>query len=171
MNLKSVVTNVVLRVVLNLKNKNFAVYKDNSEVLTNVMFIDGSIDDDASLMTHPLENGAVITDHMVFNPHKGSLSLLVEDEDQSSLSEISEYFHNGTLLTIKAKGEIFPNMVISAKPFKVNSNYFNMTQYSLSFCEVQLADTQYLKLTEEQVKEMKNTSTSKIGQKTAVKQL
>ncbi len=171
MNLKSVATNVILRVALNTFNKNFAIYKDNNEVLTRVHFLNGSINDDVTLMDHPLENGAVITDHEVFNPNKGSLSILLDDEDQSSLAEIDEYFRNGTALTIKAKGEMFPNMVICAKPFEVGADHFNKTVYNLSFRAVQIAQTQYVKMSTDQVKEPKHSSTVNSGQKSAVKQL
>jgi len=170
MNLKSIATNVVLRVVQNLKNKNFAVYKANDEVLKDVQFIEGSIEDDVALMDHPLEDGAVITDHMVFNPNKGSLSVLIDDEDQSSLAELNEYYHNGTPLTIKAKGEIYPNMVICSKPYKISVDHFNKTLYSLTFRAVQFAQTQYVKMSNDQVKNSKDSSTVKLGQKTAVRQ-
>ena len=165
MNLKPTATNIILRVAQNLKNKNFAVYKDNVEVLTQAQFVEGSIDDDVSLMEHPLESGAVIVDHEVFNPKKGSLSILIDDEDQSSLSELNKYYQSGTALTIKAKGEMFPNMVICAKPFRVSADHFNKTLYSLSFRAVQVADTQYVKMNTNQVKNSKDASTLKLGQK------
>lgn len=168
MTIGSTYTNVVLHVVLGSRNKNFAIYKDNNEVLTSVQFIDGSIDVDLNLMEHPLENGAVIADHEVFNPQKGSLTVLVDDDDTSSLSEINEYFHNATLLSVKAKGEMFPNMLISAKPYKVSSNYFNKTVYTLTFRAVQFAQTQYVKMSSDQVKNSKNSSTVKTGQSRAV---
>lgn len=164
MTIKSTITNVILRIVQNLKNKNFAVYKDNDEVLKGVQFLDGSVDDDAKLMDHPLENGAVITDHVVFNPNKASFSIIVDDDEQGALSEINEYYRNATPLTIKAKGELFPNMVICAKPFKMSSNYFNKTAYSLSMRAIQVAETQYVKMTTEQVKNPKDSSTVKSGQ-------
>lgn len=171
MTITSTFTNIVLHVALGTRNKNFAIYKENNEVLTSVQFTEGGIDNDLKLMDHPLESGAIITDHEVFNPQKASLTVIVDDDDVSSLAEINEYFHDGTLLTIKAKGEMYPNMVICAKPYKVSSNYFNKTVYTLSFRTVQFAETQYVKITPQQTKKAKHASTVKTGQNRPVQVL
>lgn len=164
MTIVSTITNVVLRIVQSTGNKNFAVYKDNKEVLEKVQFVDGKVEDDAKLMDHPLENGAIITDHLVFNPNKANFSVVIDDDDTTSLAEINEYYKNAVPLTLKAKGEMYPNMVIYSKPFNLSANYFNKTAYSLAFRTVQTADTQYVKMTQEQVKNPKNSSTSHSGQ-------
>ncbi len=169
MTIKSTITNIVLRVVQATRNKNFAVYKDNKEVLEKVQFIDGKIEDDAKLMDHPLENGAIISDHVLFNPNKAQFSVIIDDDDETSLAEIYQYYKNAVPLTVKAKGEMYPNMVIYAKPFSLSSTYFNKTAYSLAFRTVQTADTQYVKMSQEQVKEPKNSSTYHSGQIKPVK--
>lgn len=164
MTIKSTITNVILRVTQYSKNKNFAVYCENKEVLTNVAFIDGSVEDSATVMEHPLENGSVISDHVVFNPRKVSLSILLNDDDNESLAEINEYYENSTLLKIKAKGEMFSNMIIFAKPFKLSPSYYNQTSYSLSFKAVQLAESQYVKMPIDVVRNPENSSTVSLGQ-------
>jgi len=171
MTIKSTITNIILHIVQYSRNKNFAVYKDNKEVLENVQFIDGDVDDDAKIMDHPLENGSVITDHVVFSPNKAKFSIIIDDEDQSSLSEINKYYKDSIPLTIKAKGEMYSNMIIYAKPFKLSSNYFNKTSYTLLMRTVQTAETQYVKMTTDQVKDPKHSSTVKSGQLKGVPQI
>ncbi len=164
MTIKSTITNVILRVAHYTKNKNFAIYCENKEVLKKVAFIDGSIDDTATVMEHPLENGSVISDHVVFNPRKATLSVLIDDDDNESLAEVNEYYENSTLLKLKAKGEMCPNMIICAKPFKLNSSYYDKTSYSLSFKAVQIAESQYAKIPVDKVQNPENSSTVSLGQ-------
>lgn len=175
MSILNTITNVILHIAQKTDAKNFAVYQSdgetNTEVFVNVQIINAAIQDDAHLMEHPIESGAVITDHEIFNPNSVSLQVLISDDDSSSLSEIQEFYKKGTPLTVKAKGEIYSNLVISGKPYKISSTYFDKTLYDISFKGVLTASTQYVKMTTTQVRHQKNASTKKTGQKQAQKKL
>ena len=167
----STFTNIVLHIVQFGKVKNFAIYEQNDteckEIFTSVDFIDASVQDDVQLMDHPIEDGTVITDHEVKNPNEVSVTVIISDDDSSSLNEINQYYKNGTELIVKAKGEMYTNMVLAAKPFKVGTDYFDKTRYELRFRSIQKAQTQYVKMRAAQVKNKKNTSKQNLGHKQA----
>lgn len=171
MSILTTLTNIILHIAQKTDAKNFAVYQksgeENTEVLTSVKFMDASIEDDVQLMEHPKEDGTLITDHEVQNPNRITLRAVISDDDSEVLAEIQDFYKNATTLIVKAKGELYPNVVISAKPFKLDSTYFTKTVYDITFREIQVAQTQYVKMKVSQVRNKKNASTQKTGQKQA----
>lgn len=174
MSILTTATNIALRVIQgNIQSKNFAIYlndkNSNREVLQNLEYIDGSVKDDVQLMEHPLETGATIVDHEIFNPNEITIRALIDDNDKQSLNDLMEYYKKATPLSVRAKGELFTNLIISSKPYKIDSSYFNKSTYDISFREVQYAVTTYVKMKVSQVKKKSNASTSKGGYKQAQK--
>ena len=167
MSLFKTFTNIILHVVQFKSSKNLAIYVQdgNTEALTNAKIFEGSATVDKKLMEHPKEDGTVITDHIIDDPSKCTVKILIEDDDSETLNELMEYYRNSTVLTVKIKNEIFSNLVINSKPFAADSEHFNSTVYNLSFKEIQVATTQYVKMSENQVKKPKNASRVKIGHK------
>lgn len=160
-------TNLALNINQKIDVKNIAIYNqaNNNEVFTNVQYFDGSISDDLKVMEHPREDGTSIADHVIDDAKGGTVKLIISDTDKSSLNEILEYYKNRTLLTIKIKNEIYSNFIISSKPLRADVTYYDKTVYELSFKEVLQAQTQYVKMSVPQVKQAKNASTVKTGQK------
>lgn len=163
----STFTNLVLYTKQKADTKNIAIYsqEDNKELFLNVRYIDGDIKDDLKMMEHPREDGASIVDHVIDDAKTGNVKLLVSDDDNSSLNEILDCFRKRTQLVVKIKNEIFSNLCISSKPVKADVEHFNSTVYELSFKEMQVAITQYVKMKVPQVKQKKSASTVKTGQK------
>lgn len=132
--------------VLLLRNSNddtrkFVVWQETdnkqTEVLTGLEVIDVSVEDSAQLFEHPIESGAVITDHMIFNPKRVSISALISLDDRTTPEELMNFYLNGTGLTIRAENQIIQNAVIESKPFKLDAEHFNKTLYTISFKEAQ----------------------------------
>ena len=169
MSLFQTFTNLIIHIVQRAKTKNLAIYVQdgNTEALTNALIFDGSAVVDKKTMEHPKENGAVITDHIIDDPSKCNIKLLIYDDDAATLNELMEYYRKSTVLTVKIKNEIFSNLVINSKPLSADSEHYNATVYNLAFKEVQNAITQYVVMPQNQVKKPTNASRVKTGHKQA----
>ena len=171
MSILSTFTNIVLHIKQKSDVKNIAIYeqKNNNEVFQNVKYLDGSVSDDLKVMEHPKEDGATIVDHVVDDPKTAAIRLIIADDDVESLNEILNYYKDRTPLTIKIKNEIYSNFIISAKPLKADVEHYDKTVYDLSFKEVMVAKTVYVKMSVPQVKNKTNASKIKTGQKQGIK--
>src|SRR5574340_1350031 len=81
----------------------------------------------ADIMEHPLETGAVIADHIVFQPIEIELPLLCIGElaYRSTYAAIRATFNAGTLLTIRTRTGSYPNMVITDLPHDETPDVFD----------------------------------------------
>ena len=167
MSILTTFTNFILHIKQKADVKNIVVYnqKDNKEVFLTAQYIDGSATDDLKMMEHPLENGAMIVDHIVDDPKKAITKMLIADDDTEALNEILELYRNRTPLIVKIKNELFNNLCISSKPVKADIEYYDKSVYELSYKEVMEAQTVYVKMSVPQVAQKKNASTVKTGQK------
>ena len=169
MSLFTTFTNIVLHVIQFKSFKNLAIYVQdgNSEALTGAKIFEGSAVVDKKLMEHPKEDGTVITDHVIDDPSKCTVKILIEDDDAETLNELMEYYRKSTPLTVKIKSEIFSNLVIASKPLAADSEHFNASVYDLTFKEIQNAVTQYVEMPADKVKNPSNASKIKTGHKQA----
>lgn len=160
-------TNLILHIVQRAKQKNLAIYvqDSNAEALVNAKIFEGSASVDKKLMEHPKENGTVITDHVIDDPSKVNVQLLIDDDDAATINELMDYYRNSTVLTVKIKNEVFSNLIINSKPLSADSEHYNSTVYNLAFKEVQEAITQYVEMPQNQVKNTKNAGRVKTGLK------
>lgn len=81
----------------------------------------------ADLMEHPLETGATIADHIVFQPVEIDLPLICVGEVayRSTYALIRATFTLGTLLTVRTRTGNYPNMVIIDMPHEETADMFD----------------------------------------------
>lgn len=96
-----------------------------------------SVVETALLMEHPLEDGATIADHIVFDPISISLPLIMvgELEYRSTYALIRSTFNSGTRLTVVTRTGSYPNMVIEEMPHEESAEYFNAVTMRLQLRE------------------------------------
>lgn len=167
MSLLQTATNIILHILQKVDAKNISISnpKTNRAVLTNVQYIEGHGSDDLKMMEHPIEDGSMIVDHIIDDPKSATVKIKIDDEDSASLSELQDLYKNRTPLVLKIKNEIYPNLCISSKPVSAAVENFNSSVYDLTFKEAQEAQTVYVKMKVPDVKNPKNASTIKTGQK------
>ena len=160
-------TNVVLHIKEKTDVQNITVYDQdkNQQILTSLQFIDGSVQDDKKLMEHPKEDGTIIVDHVIDDPVQVVLQVLISDDDSSGLEELQDIYRKCTPLIIKVKNELHDNLVMASKPMKVDTDHYDKTIYDLTFKEIQVAQTLYVKMSVPQVKQKKNASKINTGHK------
>lgn len=113
-------------------------------------------------MEHPIESGAVITDHRVILPVEIELSLTLPPATYTaSYQKISDLFGKGELLTVQTKTDSYANMVIQAMPHEETADMFDAVPMALTFKEVVYVNAQFSDL---KVSKTENAKTVKRGE-------
>lgn len=90
---------------------------------------------EARLMEHPLEDGSVVTDHIVHQPTTLDLSCMLVGDYRSAYAEIAGLFQEGAVLTVATKADVFPSMVISDMPHEEDPIRFDAVPLVISLRE------------------------------------
>ena len=118
--------------------------QDYQQVFREARAIKAVVKEQAKVMEHPVESGAIISDHRVILPVEIDLSLILASEDyQSVYKAIRQYYFNATLLVIQTRSGIYENQLISALPHEEDPNMFNALTIALSLKQVQFVTAQY----------------------------
>lgn len=118
--------------------------QDYQQVFQQARAIKAVVKEQAKVMEHPVETGAIISDHRVILPVEIDLSLILASDDyQSVYKSIRQYYFNATLLVVQTRSGIYENQLISALPHEEDPNMFNALAIALSLKQVQFATAQY----------------------------
>lgn len=118
----------------------------------------------ADLMEHPLETGAVISDHIVFKPVEIELPLMCVGEIayRSTYAALRATFLAGTLLTIRTRTGSYSNMVITDLPHEETPDVYDGVSVRLHLREARFV-TPKTELSSSQVKDPSQASTLNKG--------
>lgn len=163
-------TNLVLLLANgNADMRKFIVWRTDGdepvEVLQNAQISRIVVEDNAKLFEHPLETGAVIVDHEIFEPKRANAQAYISNDDAQTLKELEYLYITGTPLKIRAGNKIIDKVVISSKPFEISGAMLDKTLYSIAFKEAPMVTPLYVKLTNS--KSASNTSRVNSGVKQA----
>ena len=157
-------TNIVLLVTSRGTGlKKFAAYDGDREVLTGLEILKCNADISAKLFEHPIETGAVISDHRILNPSVVSLQAYIAIDDVQTLKELNYYYISGVPLKIRAGNDVIKNAYINTKPFEITGGSLDKTLYSISFKEAQEITPVYVGLSN--ARRGSNSSRVNSGQK------
>ncbi len=122
----------------------FNVWQDETPVLSGLGVVRVTVEDRAKLFEHPIETGAVVTDHEIFDPAQINIQAYISISDTSTLTELEQLYLAGTVLKVRAGNKIIEKAVISARPFEISASVFDKTLYNISFKEVQTVTSTYV---------------------------
>lgn len=151
-----------------ISNKAVSIYEDNQEILTDVVLMDVDAQDDAQTMDHPVESGATITDHIIFNPNEVTLRCWMPTIPflyYRALREIESLYKQSREVTIKIRSDVFQPLIMTGKPVKVGADNLDNIVYELSFKQILKAVSQYVPLPVSQVRHKQDASTVSSGEK------
>jgi hypothetical protein len=116
-----------------------AVFDSNfNQVFRQARAIKAIVKEQAKLMEHPVETGAVITDHRVILPVEIELSMVLQAPDyQDVYRAIRSYYFNGTVLMVQTRSGIYENQIISSMPHQEDPDQYNALTLALSLKQVQ----------------------------------
>ena len=95
-------------------------------------------------MEHPVEDGTVITDHMVVQPVEIDLSMtLTPATFRETYREIKDLFLAGRILTVITKTDTYANMLIQGLPHEEAPEMFDTVTLDLKLKEVTVVRAEF----------------------------
>lgn len=144
---------------------------NSKQVLTGADLLRGTVLDIAKLMEHPLETGAEIADHIVFQPVEIDLPMLIRGVQATQVfSELRQLYLAGTILTVQTRMRSYPDMVLLEIPHEENPEVSDAVWVNVKFREAKFVTAVYGGLVPRKVRHKAQASTAKKGgqQTTAV---
>lgn len=86
------------------------------QVFASARPLNASVYEAAKAMSHPLENGSSVVDHLVYDPIEIDFSLRVTGDVAAVLAEVRDLFRAGTLLTVQTRSGTYDDQFITALP-------------------------------------------------------
>ena len=138
---------------------------DFSQVFPNARALKVSISRGSKAMEHPLETGAVVTDHRIILPVTAELSMVLASSDYKGVyQQISTLFRKGDLLTVQTRVESFGSMLIEKMPHEESADIADGVAVALSLKEAIFVTPQFSTLPPKKVTRPKDSDTVKKGQ-------
>lgn len=118
--------------------------QDYNQLFREARAIKAVVKEQSKVMEHPVESGAIITDHRIIMPVEIDLSLILASEDyQSVYKAIRQYYLNATLLIVQTRAGIYENQLISALPHEEDPTMFDALTLALSLKQVFFVTAQF----------------------------
>ncbi len=118
--------------------------KNYNQLFKQAKSIKAVIKEQSKLMEHPIETGAIITDHRIVLPIEIDLSLILSSSDyQDVYKSIRQYFFQATLLIVQTRAAIYQDQIISALPHEEDPNMYDALTIALSLKQVLYVSAQY----------------------------
>lgn len=107
--------------------------QEYEQLFRDARAIKAIVKEQAKVMEHPIETGAVITDHRIILPVEIELSLILTPNNyQNTYKAIRSYYLNGTLLVVQTRTGIYENQLISAIPHEETPEQYDAISLNLS---------------------------------------
>lgn len=120
------------------------VFDGYSQVFRDARPMSADVKEGAKLMEHPLESGAMVTDHMVIQQVEIELLLtLIPATYRDTFQEIKNLFREGKLLTVQTKAEAYQNLIIESLPHEEDPEVFDAIVLPLKLKEVTIVTAEY----------------------------
>lgn len=141
----------VLELALNvlgytLKDKPVILYtQDGEEVLADASIISCRVDDQSKLMEHPIESGAKISDHKVFEPRSIELTIaLTSNGYASEYRQLFNLYRDCTIMKLQTKAQVYNNLQIESIPHEEKVETMNRMIFNLKLKEAIVVTAQFV---------------------------
>lgn len=127
--------------------------------------IKATVDRQAKVMDHPIETGAMVTDHRVMLPVTVELSLVLSGElYKNTYHLIKSLYLSADLLTVQTRVDVFSNMIVAKMPHEETADMRDGVTIALSLREVELVTAKYGKAATAAPKKAKDSKNTNRGQ-------
>lgn len=118
--------------------------QDYQQLFREARAIKAVVKEQSKVMEHPVESGAIITDHRIILPVEIELSLILASADyQSVYKQIRQYYFNATLLVVQTRSGIYENQLISGLPHEEDPTMFDALAIALTLKQVLFVTAKY----------------------------
>ncbi len=127
---------------INTKQVNQVAVFDNNftQIFPHARAVRATIREESRPMEHPLETGAIVTDHRIILPVEIELTCILDPEDYTdTYSTIKQYYRNATLLKVQAKSTVYTDQFIVGMPHEEVSEMFDTIAVTILLKQVQFA--------------------------------
>jgi|ERR1700733_751634 len=115
-----------------------------NRLFPNASSIKATIKETAKTMEHPIETGAIITDHRIIMPVEIELALILLSFDyQNTYSTIKQFYLNATLMVVQTRSGIYENQMIASMPHEEDPTQFDVITLILGLKQVLFVAPQY----------------------------
>lgn len=115
---------------------------DFNQVFSDARPLKVSISDEAVFFKHPLENSTTRTDHVIFQPIKITMSMVISGEDYKNVyQQIKQLYRSQTQLIVQTKIDTYENIYIQSIPHEESPANFDSIIMNLILEETKLAVT------------------------------
>lgn len=142
-----------------------AVYDQNyNQLFSGARPLKARINPKAELMKHPIETGATIGDHRVFQPIEFEMNMIFEpDEYYVNYQSVKGAFESNSLLIVQTRVDTFSNIAISAMPHEESAEFADTITMILSLQQVTIVSAQGKTLSQDQVQNKTDAATVNKG--------
>ena len=110
---------------------------NGNQVFRNARPVKATVKENSRSMEHPVETGAVVTDHRIILPIEIELSLILASNDyQQVYSVIRNLYLNATLLTVQTKAGVYTNQFITDMPHEEDPEMYQALTIALKLKQV-----------------------------------
>ena len=114
------------------------------QIFRGARAIKAVVKEQAKVMEHPVESGAVITDHRIIMPVEIELSLILTPATyKETYEDIRQYYLESTLIIIQTRSGIYLNQMINSMPHEEDTNLFNTITLTLGLKQVQFVTAEF----------------------------
>lgn len=115
---------------------------DFNQVFPDARPLKASISDEALFFKHPLESSATRADHIIFQPIKITMSVMMSGEDYKSVyQQIKQIYRSQTQLIVQTKTDTYEDIFIQSIPHEESPENYDSIIMNLILEETQLAAT------------------------------
>jgi len=116
---------------------------DFNQVFPDARPLKASVSDEATFFKHPLESSATRTDHIIFQPIKITMSVLMSGDDYISVyQQIKQIYRSQTQLIVQTKTDTYEDIFIQSIPHEESPENYDSIIMNLILEETKLAVTE-----------------------------
>lgn len=145
--------------------------KDLNQVFPDVRAVKATVKEESKPMEHPLETGALVTDHRIILPVDIELSALVTVENYRAVyRQVKDIYLRGDLLTVQTRTDSYPSMLIATMPHEETGDMQDGVTLVITLREAKFVTAEFkeMKIPPPKPAAKKNTDTVKRGEQRPV---
>lgn len=118
--------------------------KNYNQLFKKARSIKAVVKEQSKIMEHPIENGAIITDHRIILPVEIDLSMILASSDyQNVYKSIKQYYIQATLLIVQTRADTYTNQLITSLPHEEDPDMYDAITIALSLKQVVYVTPKY----------------------------
>lgn len=138
---------------------------DGRQLFQEAVALRVTVTREAKVMEHPIETGATIVDHMVVQPIKIELALILTAATYKAVyASLAAAYLAGKLLTVQTRADSFVNMLIERIPHEETPEQFDILPVAVTLREVKLITPTYTRVKVNPKRNPKSAGTKKKGE-------